>query len=354
MKKIIFVVLISSMFYINSVYALNFSSSSGGVLGYICDINNVYPVKYLNLHDQESYFLNITDTPNTNLTNYDYMLNNDYPLDINDYALAYLEFKNNYNYAFNKYHLLTQLIIWDYLYPDLNLYYCDNNLNPITSYNEAYNNVKNKIKKVIEGPDFFDKENEQIIGENYDYDFEYMNSYYVEDGNGLEIDINNNILSVKGINEGSYNIIFRKIQPKNLYFNHLITDGENILFTTKTLNNQKYVMKVNIVKEIKNDNNILEDNLNDVQNIVDNSDSINDMVVDNENITDNNILDKEDIVVKEEKSDSITNDDEKNIDIFESKVIFPNTLIIKNLVLVSGGLALLVIGIIIECYRKRR
>ena len=82
--------------------------------------------------------------------------------DLKDYFYAFLEFKNIPGISHSNYHILTQRLIWDYLYPEMEIRFCTNRGKPFEFLEEEYYKVKDMITNIVSGPDFFNSDNERI------------------------------------------------------------------------------------------------------------------------------------------------------------------------------------------------
>ena len=123
MKKII-IILITIFAFTTNINALeNISYSISGTNKSLCskDGKIFLEIPSIDLDGKESYILKPMESFNTNLKTYEYAKysNYDLPEDLKDYFYAFIEYKNIPGISHSNYHILTQRLIWDYLYPEL-------------------------------------------------------------------------------------------------------------------------------------------------------------------------------------------------------------------------------------------
>ncbi|MGN1379469.1 MAG: hypothetical protein ACI4XR_03620 [Bacilli bacterium] len=390
MKKIKIIIILIILFSFMKVKAITLTNINGSLFRKLCSNDGkIYEIKFINLQERESYFLLPLENYNLDLKTYEYssLEKTNFPLDLKDYYLSFIEFKNKYNLNFYVYHALTQRLIWNYLYPNKNFRFCDDNKKNYDFYENEYNEVKEKIENVIKGPEFFKKTNYQLPNKEYIYEFKYLDNYYIFDNDGLDVKLINNKLYIKG-EKGSYKILFKKnkVVYNDILFDYLVTDNENYVFSANNYNDVTYEM--NIIIESNNLTIMVTDNevtLNKCITLT--SDNESNIFCANENnlinisllkgkytITYNEDdlykeksisinLDKDDLIklnlerkniIKENdnlKEDNLKLDNEINKE-YTHNIIFENTLSINNIIYIIIFLILISIGVILVKKKK--
>lgn len=385
------------------VKAISLSNKNGSLFRNLCSNDGkIYEIKFINLQERESYFLLPLEKFNIDLKTYEYssLEKTNFPLDLKDYYLSFIEFKNKYNLNFYAYHGLTQRLIWNYLYPDKNFRFCDDNKKYYDFYENEYNEVKEKIENVINGPKFFKDINYQLPNKEYIYEFKYLDNYYVYDNGGLDVKLINNKLYIKG-EKGSYKILFKKnkVVYNDILFNYLVTDGQNYVFSANNYNDVTYEMNIiidnynltimvtdnevslnkciTLTSESEsnvfcaNENNLIninllkgkyiitynEDDLYKEKSITINLDKDNLIKLNLERknaIEENKTIKEEDNLIKEK--DNLIKDDTKldnNInEEYTDNIIFENTLSINNIIYIIIFLILITTGVIFVRKKK--
>lgn len=247
MKKII-IILITIFATITKVYAIEkVSYSIGRIYKSLCINGNIKykDVPYVKLDMKESFYLKPLDTLNTNLKTYEYddLDNYKLPDDLKDYFFAFLDFKK----IDSEYYLiLTQRLIWEYLYPELDIKFCNYQGKIIDFHDDEYNQIKKKVASIAKGPDFFNNDNYLIQDKEYTFEFEYLDNFdLISKPNDLNVKIENSKLIVSGKN-GKYQLFFKKkpITEKLYIKQQIITDNNNSIFSFKNFNDKEYIMNI--------------------------------------------------------------------------------------------------------------
>ena len=167
MKKII-IILITIFVFTTNIYALeNISYTISGTNKSLCskDGKNFLEIPSIDLDGKESYILKPMESFNTNLKTYEYAKysNYDLPEDLKDYFYAFLEYKNIPGISHSNYHILTQRLIWDYLYPEMEIRFCTNRGKPFEFLEEEYYKVKDMITEHIKRQGYINRSTVQEL-----------------------------------------------------------------------------------------------------------------------------------------------------------------------------------------------
>lgn len=266
MKKTI-IILITIFAFTTNIYALeNISYTISGTNKSLCskDGKIFLEIPSIDLDGKESYILKPMESFNTNLKIYEYAkyTNYDLPKDLKDYFYAFLEFKNIPGISHSNYHILTQRLIWDYLYPEMEIRFCTNRGKPFEFLEEEYYKVKDMITNIVSGPDFFNRDNYLLENKEYTFEFNYLDRFYlVSKPDELNVKIYDNKLFVSGPN-GKYQLVFKKkpLENKPFISERIISDGQNEVFSYSNFNDKEYV--VNIIIDSVNLNILILDENN--------------------------------------------------------------------------------------------
>ena len=250
MKKII-IILITIFVFTTNIYALeNISYTISGTNKSLCskDGKNFLEIPSIDLDGKESYILKPMESFNTNLKTYEYAKysNYDLPEDLKDYFYAFLEYKNIPGISHSNYHILTQRLIWDYLYPEMEIRFCTNRGKPFEFLEEEYYKVKDMITNIVSGPDFFNSDNYLLENKEYTFEFNYLDRFYlVSKPDELNVKIYDNKLFVSGP-KGRYQLVFKKKPFENKPFisERIISDGQNEVFSYSNFNDKEYIMNI--------------------------------------------------------------------------------------------------------------
>ena len=266
MKKII-IILITIFVFTTNIYALeNISYTISGTNKSLCskDGKIFLEIPSIDLDGKESYILKPMESFNTNLKIYEYAkyTNYDLPKDLKDYFYAFLEFKNIPGISHSNYHILTQRLIWDYLYPEMEIRFCTNRGKPFEFLEEEYYKVKDMITNIVSGPYFFNSDNYLLENKEYTFEFNYLDRYYlVSKPDDLNVKIYDNKLFVSGP-KGKYQLVFKKkpFESKPFISERIISDGQNEVFSYSNFNDKEY--KMNIIIDSVNLNILILDENN--------------------------------------------------------------------------------------------
>ena len=266
MKKTI-IILITIFAFTTNIYALeNISYTISGTNKSLCskDGKIFLEIPSIDLDGKESYILKPMESFNTNLKTYEYAkyTNYDLPKDLKDYFYAFLEFKNIPGISHSNYHILTQRLIWDYLYPEMEIRFCTNRGKPFEFLEEEYYKVKDMITNIVSGPDFFNSDNYLLENKEYTFEFNYLDRFYlVSKPDDLNVKIYDNKLFVSGP-KGKYQLVFKKKSLENKPFisERIISDGQNEVFSYSNFNDKEY--KMNIIIDSVNLNILILDENN--------------------------------------------------------------------------------------------
>lgn len=250
MKKII-IILITIFVFTTNIYALeNISYTISGTNKSLCskDGKIFLEIPSIDLDGKESYILKPMESFNTNLKIYEYAkyTNYDLPKDLKDYFYAFLEFKNIPGISHSNYHILTQRLIWDYLYPEMEIRFCTNRGKPFEFLEEEYYKVKDMITNIVSGPYFFNSDNYLLENKEYTFEFNYLDRYYlVSKPDDLNVKIYDNKLFVSGP-KGKYQLVFKKkpFESKPFISERIISDGQNEVFSYSNFNDKEYIMNI--------------------------------------------------------------------------------------------------------------
>lgn len=266
MKKII-IILITIFAFTTNINALeNISYSISGTNKSLCskDGNIFLEIPSIDLDGKESYILKPMESFNTNLKTYEYAKykNYDLPEDLKDYFYAFIEYKNIPGISHSNYHVLTQRLIWDYLYPELEIRFCTNRGKSFEFLEEEYYQVKDMITNIVNGPDFFNSDNYLLENKEYTFEFKYLDRFYlVSKPDDLNVKIYDNKLFVSGP-KGKYQLVFKKkpLENKPFISERIISDGQNEVFSYSNFNDKEY--KMNIIIDSVNLNILILDENN--------------------------------------------------------------------------------------------
>lgn len=266
LKKII-IILITIFVFTTNIYALeNISYTISGTNKSLCskDGKIFLEIPSIDLDGKESYILKPMESFNTNLKIYEYAkyTNYDLPKDLKDYFYAFLEFKNIPGISHSNYHILTQRLIWDYLYPEMEIRFCTNRGKPFEFLEEEYYKVKDMITNIVSGPYFFNSDNYLLENKEYTFEFNYLDRYYlVSKPDDLNVKIYDNKLFVSGP-KGKYQLVFKKkpFESKPFISERIISDGQNEVFSYSNFNDKEY--KMNIIIDSVNLNILILDENN--------------------------------------------------------------------------------------------
>ena len=250
MKKII-IILITIFAFTTNINALeNISYSISGTNKSLCskDGKIFLEIPSIDLDGKESYILKPMESFNTNLKIYEYAkyTNYDLPKDLKDYFYAFLEFKNIPGISHSNYHILTQRLIWDYLYPEMEIRFCTNRGKPFEFLEEEYYKVKDMITNIVSGPYFFNSDNYLLENKEYTFEFKYLDRFYlVSKPDDLNVKIYDNKLFVSGP-KGKYQLVFKKkpFESKPFISERIISDGQNEVFSYSNFNDKEYIMNI--------------------------------------------------------------------------------------------------------------
>ncbi len=124
------------------------------------------------------------------------------------------------NHTDNKWYAITQLMIWRETNKDDEFYFTDKlNGNKITRFEDEINEINNLVNNHDKLPSFSNKNLNIKLGEKYIIDSNNIIDGFTSDNNNIEI--SNNRIDISKLKPGNYKINFKKI---------LIDRGENILF----------------------------------------------------------------------------------------------------------------------------
>lgn len=252
MKK--YLIFLAMLFTLSkNVHAISVSSLINTTHQNLCSSDgNMYELTYVWLEHRETFFLvpQTRDMLDTNVENYKkttYEKSN-YSKDIKDLYFAFMEIRDKLNVDERVYHSLTQRLIWEYLYPEKEFYFCyPNTKEKYEIYEDFYQKIKDKYFSVIKGPSFWNNTVNIEPGEIKEFQFDYLDNFYLYDNeDNLEVNIINDKLTVKG-KEGKHKLVFRKkvLPIAEPLFEFLVTNGSNTLFSTTNFNDKKYVMEIN-------------------------------------------------------------------------------------------------------------
>lgn len=266
MKKII-IILITIFAFTTNINALeNISYSISGTNKSLCskDGKIFLEIPSIDLDGKESYILKPMESFNTNLKTYEYAKysNYDLPEDLKDYFYAFLEYKNIPEISHSNYHVLTQRLIWDYLYPELEIRFCTRQGKTFEFLEEEYYQVKDMITLVVNGPEFFNSDNYLLENKEYTFEFKYLDRFYlVSKPDDLNVKIYDNKLFVSGP-KGKYQLVFKKkpLENKPFISERIISDGQNEVFSYSNFNDKEY--KMNIIIDSVNLNILILDENN--------------------------------------------------------------------------------------------
>lgn len=266
MKKII-IILITIFAFTTNINALeNISYSISGTNKSLCskDGKIFLEIPSIDLDGKESYILKPMESFNTNLKTYEYAKysNYDLPEDLKDYFYAFLEYKNIPGISHSNYHVLTQRLIWDYLYPELEIRFCTRQGKTFEFLEEEYYQVKDMITLVVNGPEFFNSDSYLLESKEYTFEFKYLDRFYlVSKPDDLNVKIYDNKLFVSGP-KGKYQLVFKKkpLENKPFISERIISDGQNEVFSYSNFNDKEY--KMNIIIDSVNLNILILDENN--------------------------------------------------------------------------------------------
>lgn len=228
---------------------------------YICDNNNVYNI--YNVSDAYTSYFFINPSVNYNL---DHEAYHEIPFDSLNIDPSIKDFTGNFKYLFDEgmYKHLSEVIskmIWDYLYKDNNYWFCDKEGNELSNSKLLnYPKLYNHITSISNGLDDFNKDFYLKENEEYEYEIENINNYYIYDSKGLDLSINDNKLKAIG-SKGKYDVILKK---NPVYFTKtiLLTDGINYLLSLSPLEDKDYHLKINIgFSKLTIKNSLLKENV---------------------------------------------------------------------------------------------
>ena len=250
MKKII-IILITIFAFTTNIYALeNISYSISGTNKTLCskDGKLYLEIPAVDLDGKESYILKPMENFNIDLKTYEYAKykNYDLPDDLKDYFYAFLEYKKIPGISHSNYHVLTQRLIWDYLYPELEIRFCTRQGKNFEFLEEEYYQVKDMITLVVNGPEFFNNDNYLLENKEYTFEFKYLDRFYLASKpDDLNVKIYDNKLFVSG-QKGKYQLVFKKkaLDNKPFISERIISDGENEIFSYSNFNDKEYTMNI--------------------------------------------------------------------------------------------------------------
>ena len=248
-KNLIF--LITMFTFTTNIYAIeNISYNISGTNKSLCSKDgDIYlDVPSIDLEGKESYILKPMGKFNTNLKTYEYAKYENYnlPEDLKDYYYAFLDYKKIPGISHSNYHILTQRLIWDYLYPELEIKFCTSSGKTFEFLEEEYYKVKDMISQIVNGPDFFNENNYLIEDKEYIFEFEYLDRFYLaKKPDNLNVKIYDNKIYISG-KKGNYQLIFKKnpIESGLYISDKIITDGENEVFSYSNFNDKEYIMNI--------------------------------------------------------------------------------------------------------------
>ena len=266
MKKII-IILITIFAFTTNINALeNISYTISVTNKSLCskDGKIFLEIPSIDLDGKESYILKPMESFNTNLKTYEYAKykNYDLPEDLKDYFYAFIEYKNIPGISHSNYHVLTQRLIWDYLYPELEIRFCTRQGKTFEFLEEKYYKVKDMITNIVSGPDFFNSDNYLLENKEYTFEFNYLDRFYlVSKPDDLNVKIYDNKLFVSGP-KGKYQLVFKKkpLENKPFISERIISDGQNEVFSYSNFNDKEY--KMNIIIDSVNLNILILDENN--------------------------------------------------------------------------------------------
>ena len=216
----------------------------------ICDAaGNVYPVYKMDYKTNPMYFLNISNSYNTNFEDYKPILNYNLPKEITKYIEVDLQENSFYN-------LSVYLLLWNTIYPDNNFVLCSESLND----NPTFNKNIELIKNVANGP-LKDKIIEIEEGETYIGNNPYHNYFERLDASSLVVENTDNGLFISG-EKGIYELIYqRKGAGYQNGIPNLYSDGTNYLIIDTQITDERYRYEVLIGYKKVNINIVDEENI---------------------------------------------------------------------------------------------
>jgi len=207
MKKIFLVVFLSS-FLMCSVNAFTSDLNIIKTDYYVCDGDIKYQVYDINQNDYRYYFLNRNDSYNFDFRDYEQIdfSNTEYSERVRAFTAYENMFMSIPDYE-ELYNPFVTLMIFRYLSGNDNMYLCDKNLNRI-SYSSRYEDTYQKIKDIIDGPNFT---NPIKILPNHDYILSDNNLpfYNFEGPSELNAFIPSSNQVLINAEKGTYEISFR-------------------------------------------------------------------------------------------------------------------------------------------------
>lgn len=256
MKKLLFVLIVVFMIDNVDVFAISdvFYKNDYGSL---CSGDEKYPVYLMDYRSRPLFFLNYSETYNMNFEDY-YEIpfeESPFPEQIKKMAASRLTYTNDY------YNRSVHRIIWEFLYPEKSFNMCG----PGTWKEDYYYELRDGMLDINDGPEFIKDIQYQETNKLYEYEDEYLNWFFIEDSNGLEALIENNILKVSG-EAGEYNLVLKRKNNDKVTGDKLFTDGTNYLLWYPNVPEDEYIMKVVIgQKKYKiNVQNELEESLSNI------------------------------------------------------------------------------------------
>ena len=266
MKKII-IILITIFAFTTNIYAIEgISYSISGTFKNLCskDGRIFLEIPSIDLDGKESYILQPMESFNADLKTYEFAnyKNYDLPEDLKDYFYAFLEYKKIPGISHGNYHVLTQRLIWDYLYPEMEIRFCTKNGETFEFLEEQYYQVKEMMTSIVNGPSFFNNDNFLLENKEYSFEFEYLDRFnLVSKPDELNVKIYDNKLFISGP-KGKYQLIFKKkpLENKPFIVERIISDGENEIFSYNNFNDKEY--KMNIIIDSANLNILILDENN--------------------------------------------------------------------------------------------
>ena len=222
----------------------------------ICDSSKSYQMHRVSYYSDYYFFLTLEDNYNLNFDEYT-------ELDINELNIPkeVLNIVGMFDIV-KDYELMTaprqvSRLLFEYLYPDKKLEYCNGIGYEDFDFSETeFDVIRNVSDSVVNGKLFDDKIS---FNENEEYLFTHEHLKYFElvDSAGLDTVISDDGIIIKG-NAGSYQVKFKR--KNNRFDKHRIfTDGKNYLISNGAFTEDEFILNV----QIDSYNLVLESNIND-------------------------------------------------------------------------------------------
>ncbi|MBE6148710.1 MAG: hypothetical protein E7167_04425 [Firmicutes bacterium] len=234
MRKLIFLLIIFLVGFYEDVFALE------GVFykndyGNLCSENETYPVYIMQYQSRSMFFLNYSENYNLNFNEY-YEVpfeESQFPVQIKKLASSRLTYTNDY------YNRSVHRIIWEYLYPDMSFNMCS----PANRKEKYYYELRDGINAINDGPEFIKEIKYQDVNQTYEYEDPYLSWFYIENADGLEASIQDNVLKVSG-QAGEYKLKLKRVNDDTVEGDKLFTDGTNYLLWYPDVPDDDYIMTI--------------------------------------------------------------------------------------------------------------